>query len=1576
MAGFRQGLGFFHDHGEIRWTNTVTNLASGIVHGYRYKVEKNPEDGAPAIALQHWVHWPSGQAPAAEARKHNPHILTIRTENRVDEYGRTQIRPVAAVWMGKNYEDPEDITRFLHVMQEMAGEIRENILSNVTRRTAPAAAFGARARVSQTQQRDEIPNLHYISQLCGVKAPALEGMNDNGEFRWYPSRSAPGKAAPVYPAQLLRPMLALEYDIVKRGDKEPFSHTYTARSPDGTGFDGASCQYEPVENGFEVSCRVWTTAKGNKQEAVLYRVRFAEEAGEENSRSFRLADMEMLGHKPDIRNHKGVARALRAMKYIHMAIQRSEAPHFADILHENDLKFFISGPRPPAEGPRTMIQVFGANTDALFSEKEKGIGSNGMLFVRDFVEDGEWVKLGIGVDWGITFGDGRKEFAHSTMHNFGRYVRHPSMSDLNRFVETFINFETHEHEDHLRGIARLAKFGYDLPPLVMNTHSKRVLKRMMQEERVPKAFREDLLERCHIIDMDDWRDMTKEEAESVCSYAYGNTVIEQGTEAIWSEEEQRTKYFPYLQVYDKSHPEHKIPVRVGPAGHSAYALMFEIGGVLYTGDYKLDQTIPAAVRTDLDWLRRCRDTAAVHVMETTNAGRSNEDNPTQDEIRGNLRKIFLHERRHRIFYDLIGSNAINMKLCCEAIGEARDEAAAKGEPPPFKYIIFAGSSVLKKYGDLNFTDGLSAMMEERYNIKTLRITSPKAQELLSGQNNDGSYVVIHTGTQDEEMSISHRISRDLHDLIFLKPGDVMIRAQTPIPVGGNFRRRIEQNNRLRFDFECKVYDAVDMANDGFHIYASSHASRADARKIHRETGDLQKVLHHGGPHQLASMELLMAEEKARAIVPDKQVFYKVDHAGRTLSVAGETPEERVAFREIRRDPREFFSKHRQEALLSRVKDRWSGPVAAVMYEFLNSQERKEKERLKPTALSRGANLTDAFQAAADDTGAFPPLGIYHPSVSRPYHDAKNIKVLVMMDTETTGVDPVTDVHTDASFVAIDHEGKTLGSRTLKHGIPAYKTPALGALAVTRNDNPWDLHKGMPLREYVYELNRLYQTWPQELTQDKDARALWCGWRNTEFDDLMTMRMMGTALAAVNMKPMSTFGNLSMDLYHVYSAYLALHPDKIGGEKDDKGNYIKKLGAACRSNGIEYDPDKAHGSLYDAERLVPLIEKFKAVDPELFEQMIINSDFSTRRPSPMIDQILGIGQDINGQNPVFGYVDPRDYTCRPRLGALVTIDKETNGAIVLDLARGDPQQLALMSDEELIALMKSPENPFSHIKLGRTPCLFPPQMVWNSPGVRSRAVQTLPRATLLARARALREIGHGGVDMQHSLKWRIFRLYPHMKRGNAEWWKNKKAPVDESFPRSVALPGQKIGALADILNPNNSVSSRHYKAAAKLIRDLQPKAEEFEKGFDKKAYWASALQRIDDIAEAAGDDDKMINDLRFLIQWQAHDVNPRLLSAVDRTVIEAHKAVMVHGPDNPTFTTLSRFVRELVELEENPEERRRLLGEGEEAERAWQTMKESFTRYARDLSESKRFELNEKRRAALRERRRQGRDFSV
>jgi|GEM_PF-2755993 len=1665
MAGFQAGLRDLKERGEAKWTNTQTNLENGGVHGLRFKIEE--ENGHPTIRLQHWVHWAGGKTPASEKNKYSaPDILKLTTETRIGPHGGRQIRVVSANLMGKVYTEAGSLMKCLHFLQETSLKILDNVHHNTSAQPT-YDTLASQSKINQSNNRDEIPSLFAISQRAGLPLPStIEGMSYNGQFTFKPAEMA--TEAPLYPVQLFRSMLGIERDIIEYG-RTNFSRSCSRPNAVTGGYEGVTYSFSPDGDSASITCKIWSTmADGTREETVLYKISAREEA--EKNGQFRLSELEMLGYTPNLNDHRGAARAIRAMKYINMAIQRGEPPVFSSIISQHKLKGFLSPVAPPtetADNPRTLLQVFGANKDAVFSEREKSIGSNGMVITRDYIHNDQWVRSGIGVDWGVTFGDGKKDAYHGYMPNYGRYLWHVN-SQIEPDVNNILQLVTHEHEDHMRGIARMINFGYIMPPIVMNAHSKRVLHRMMGEEGVDLATRNKVGERCYVIDLD--INNTKNiDPDAVDIQTIGKTVIERRTEIIWSESEQKKKHFPVLTVYDVDHPEGRTTIRVGPAGHSARAMMFDVAGVLYTGDYKLDQTIAEGVRTDLDWLAKCKDTTAVHIQESTNATKNIETNPTIAEVKANRKKLLMDEVGSRIIADMIGSNALDIEMFCRTVGEihlnstmeldsdgikekiaeyeklqseedltetgaenlaALRNAVAQMEAGddvtaltnsrlktllrkkngsfddlvPYKYIIVAGTALRSKFSDLNVTEKFRQEMLAKYGVKIIHISSKKAQTILADKKRAG-YVILNTGTQDEALSITHRVSRDLHQHIRLRSDDVIMRLQGVIPTDDNARKRKEQNDRYRHDFGCKLYDAVEMAKKGINIYTTSHTSLEDGDLVADIIGkDISRLVVHGGPDQLNAMKARSEKIGVNAIIPSKQVLYKVDADKKEVVFAANVAEERLGIKEIRADNREFFKRHSKEVTRARITDYWEGDVAERMYRFEQIVEDRAQARQRETKSERGSNFLDDFNDAATATANFPAIGIMHAGIERPYHEKhKGINVFVAVDTETSGRDAIADRQTDIAFVAADIDGNILGEKSLSGALPRYTLMSPGALIVTHNDNPMGKHNGNALRKHVFNIHKTYREWPQELLSGADkksfeaaekqkkevlgrdykkpesgpslrkAKTVFLGWNNGKFDDPMTMRLHGVALAGVDMKPMGTQGTLQLDLMEVYSAILAFHPDKIKAEKDENGFYIRKLGSACHACGVEYKPEEAHDELYDARVTLKLFFKFKEIAPDLVEQMLMNTDFSTSRSSPMIEHIRGQGQHLNDQAPIFAYIDRRDRMRRPRLGAYVTTDtkvSQATDAIVVDLAEADIHRMERLDDDELLALMNDPKGPFAVIKMNNSAGWFPPQFVWNDKSARLRAVGSMPKSTILSRANALRHINTTNHTLGDNLIQRIERLYPRSALCRHPDFGVKK-PVNENSPtKSFRLPAERIFCMIHFLKAVNSIENRHYATAAKLVRDLEPKASEFTREFNKEKFWKDILKRTLALSEETLGRDKHIEDLRFLVEWQIHDVCPMLLSKETRQTINALKSSMVHGSENAATMTVERFRKELEDIETNPDTFKKLVGEGEEAKAKWAEMKPVYLDYVAKMESNAKYRMTEAKREEVRKFRRQ------
>lgn len=1565
MAGFSGEIRRVINGQQVKWTNTATDTASGGSHALRYSVRPD-KHGNPVIRLDHSVHWPGGVVPESEQAAEGP-FLEIKTATRTTDGGRKEIAPVSLKVNGKHYKETTDILEALHFVSAVSIALQDNIAD--LRQTPLAQRFNSRAaasgREAQAKQRDEMPNIFALAEQTHFKKKLrFPGMYNNGEFKF--KHPVPSQEAPVYDRHFLPALLGLE----GMGEAtESKTETVSFPSPEG-GTQGFTFSYTPQKDGsLQVTGTLYhRDAQMNKRETKLYELQF--EPVETQKDRLRLTKLDLLADDrfspPDLTNHKGVARALRALKFVHITARDNKPPHFSKIFDHHDLKPLLRRSKPLTESgkdSRTMFQLYGANKRAAISPREKGIGSNGMAIRTEFLRDGKPVRLNIGVDWGATFLNYDEDGFHSVMPNYGRFLKHPTAPHLESDGDTFFHIIGHEHEDHIRGIVRAIKMGFEIGTLAGNRHSHRTLKRLMTEEKISRERRDEIMANFHVINMSEA--MNPADPLQVTTHKYKNAVVEQSTEIIWSEDEQREKYFPILKVSHPEYPEKIYKFHIGPAGHSAHAIMFEVEGILYTGDFRLDQTLPAKLRTDLDWLHARRD-AVVHILESTNASRPSPFETTAEKVAENRINHLLNNPGKRILANMIGSNATDMEVFCHMLGQLK-ESGAEGYGD-LDCIIFAGAAVKNKYTDLNITEDLKKEMK-KYGIETLMINAKGAQKRLHDDKKT-NYAVIMTGTQSEPLSVVDRVKKDTHDSIRIRKNDLWFNLQGVIPVGRNFAFREALNRTLRQDYGCTVVCAQEeqarslKEERDLNIYVSSHISFADLQKLpdiykpqdeNEEETKPVLALTHGGPEQLEAAQKIFQKQGIETFIPDPQDFYAVNHDSRTVTLAAQTPQEGVASREIRADQREFYKKGKQQNILTRHSDLFSGTVAEEMRRF---EENASKTNHRSRTSQRGSN---AMYASDMITGnpSYPKIGIKDKNIRLPYleHHTK-AGTLIGMDSETTGRNISEDMPVSASFFATSPDGEVLGDQTVRHALPGYKLMQPGAILVTGDDDPLAHYKKnkrqnkVDLRTYAYYMDRVHHMWPRALAEQRDEKdhpkALFLGYRSDLFDNPITMYMNGMALSQTSsLKPFSTYNNMTLDVSRLYTLFLAILPDQVGHKKDKDGYFIRTLEVAASENGVTYD--NGHDDLSDARYALELFLKLKEIDAEIVEQMVMNCD---TKNNPMLKNILGENRHPNDQAVLFGYIDRRDRKCRPRIGALVGIETQRSGAqnaVVLDLTRYDIHDLENMDDEELKRLMNEENGPFSVITTGKSPLWFPVEFLQKNRKAYRSALGGLPKNTLLQRANALSNIE----PTEESLTTRVLKFYGETKLGRS-YQKRSYDPANDN----IRLPQQRISSLFHICRPVNRNTNRHYRKAAKLIDSITPGPTELSREFNKRAFWSEAYKNMCAISDETGRRDKYIEDVRMMMAWLVDDIAPTALPKEDRATVNAMKSAYLQRQ-------AYEFEKEIKEIESTPDIFAKLVGDDKGAPERWKKLKAQLMTYLDTMKEQHKFQMTDRKRELVR-----------
>jgi ribonuclease J len=266
---------------------------------------------------------------------------------------------------------------------------------------------------------------------------------------------------------------------------------------------------------------------------------------------------------------------------------------------------------------------------------------------------------------------------------------------------------------------------------------------------------------------------------------------------------------------ERIHLTHSIP------DCSAVALKCELGTVLFTGDYKFDQTPVGGPPADMARLAELgREGLLLLCGDSTNADRPGISD-SESVVGPHLIHLFAR-CPGRIVVTCFASNIHRVQQVVSA-------AAANG-----RKVALVGRSMRK---NVNIGRSLGHI-----DIPEGMLLPPREID----QWPDEKIVVISTGSQGEPLSALRRMAYRDHPQVELKKGDTVVFSATPIP--GNERAVNETIDRL-YHIGCEVVTARDAP-----IHASGHGYAEEVKMMLNLTrpryvmpvhGDYKRMLIHG-----------------------------------------------------------------------------------------------------------------------------------------------------------------------------------------------------------------------------------------------------------------------------------------------------------------------------------------------------------------------------------------------------------------------------------------------------------------------------------------------------------------------------------------------------------------------------------------------------------------------------------------------------------------------------------------------------------------------------------------------------------
>jgi ribonuclease J len=268
-------------------------------------------------------------------------------------------------------------------------------------------------------------------------------------------------------------------------------------------------------------------------------------------------------------------------------------------------------------------------------------------------------------------------------------------------------------------------------------------------------------------------------------------------------------------VIERIHLTHSIPDAGG------VALTCPLGTVLFTGDYKFDQTPVGGPPADMARLAELgREGLLLLCGDSTNADRAGVSE-SESIVGPQLERVF-HHCKGRIVVTCFASNIHRVQQVVDAAVANDRKVALVGRS--MRKNVNIGRSL----GHISVAEGL--------------LVQPREVD----QFPDEKLVIISTGSQGEPLSALRRMAYRDHPQVELKSGDTVVFSATPIP--GNERAVNETIDRL-YHIGCDVVTARDAP-----IHASGHGYQEELKMMLNLTrpryvmpvhGDFKRMLLHG-----------------------------------------------------------------------------------------------------------------------------------------------------------------------------------------------------------------------------------------------------------------------------------------------------------------------------------------------------------------------------------------------------------------------------------------------------------------------------------------------------------------------------------------------------------------------------------------------------------------------------------------------------------------------------------------------------------------------------------------------------------
>ncbi|WP_027339780.1 ribonuclease J [Halonatronum saccharophilum] len=271
---------------------------------------------------------------------------------------------------------------------------------------------------------------------------------------------------------------------------------------------------------------------------------------------------------------------------------------------------------------------------------------------------------------------------------------------------------------------------------------------------------------------------------------------------------------------------HSIPDAVAMGIHTPS------GTILYTGDFKFDQTPINDDTTDFNSLTSIGEKGVLALLSDSTNAEHKGYSISESVVAESINEIF-SKTRGRIIVATFSSHLDRLQQIINAAYKTGRKIAISGRS------MIANTKIAKDLGYLDFPDDMLLEIREIKNLP------------------DHKVVYMMTGSQGETMASLTRIARGDHRQINLHKGDTVLLSATPIP--GNERSVGHTINQL-FERGAKVIYGREL-----DVHASGHAYQEELKMMLNMTKPKYFIPVHGEyrhlhHHSLLAQEVGIAED--------------------------------------------------------------------------------------------------------------------------------------------------------------------------------------------------------------------------------------------------------------------------------------------------------------------------------------------------------------------------------------------------------------------------------------------------------------------------------------------------------------------------------------------------------------------------------------------------------------------------------------------------------------------------------------------------------------------------------------------